>query len=335
MSVEQYDLAHDLRICRILNGMWQVAGVHGEINPKSAVKDMMGYHTAGFTSWDMADIYGPAEEIFGAFRQKISSKLGKEESAKITALTKFVPNPTTMSYSLVERAIHKSLSKMQVPTIDAVQFHWWDYENPNFLDAMRHLSALRDGGKIRHIALTNFDTQRMQEMTDHGFRFVSNQVQYSIIDQRPSTRMERFCKQNKIGILAYGVLCGGFISEKYIGRPEPRMSSLSTASLQKYKNMIDMWGGWDLFQKLLLVLNKIAKKHGASMANVAVRYILDKPQVAGVIIGTRLGISSNYLDNLNVFRLRLDSDDQSQINEFSLKSNDLFSMIGDCGDEYR
>jgi aryl-alcohol dehydrogenase-like predicted oxidoreductase len=335
MTVEQYSLAHDLSICRILNGMWQVSGVHGKINPKSAVDDMVGYHTAGLTSWDMADIYGPAEEIFGAFRQKIQSDLGDEESSKITALTKFVPNPTTMSYSLVERSIDKSLSRMRVPMIDAVQFHWWDYENSNYLDAMRHLSDIRDRGKIRHIALTNFDTQRMQEMADCGFTFISNQVQYSIIDQRPSVKMERFCKQNKIGILAYGVLCGGFISEKYIGRPEPRVQSLDTASLQKYKNMIDMWGDWNLFQKLLLILEKIAKKHGVSIANVAMRYILDKPQVAGIIIGARLGISSNYPDNLNVFRLRLDSDDRSQISEFSLKSNNLFSMIGDCGDEYR
>jgi aryl-alcohol dehydrogenase-like predicted oxidoreductase len=335
MTVEQYSLAHDLSICRILNGMWQVSGVHGKINPKSAVDDMVRYHTAGLTSWDMADIYGRAEEIFGAFRQKIQSDLGAEESSKITALTKFVPNPTTMSYSLVERSIDKSLSRMRVPMIDAVQFHWWDYENPNYLDAMRHLSDMRDRGKIRHIALTNFDTQRMQEMADCGFKFISNQVQYSIIDQRPSVKMERFCKQNKIGILAYGVLCGGFISEKYIGRPEPRMQSLDTASLQKYKKMIDMWGGWILFQKLLLILEKIAKKHGVSIANVAMRYILDKPQVAGIIIGARLGISSNYLDNLNVFRLRLDSDDRSQISKFSLKSNNLFSMIGDCGDEYR
>jgi aryl-alcohol dehydrogenase-like predicted oxidoreductase len=335
MTVEQYSLAHDLSICRILNGMWQVSGVHGKINPKSAVDDMVRYHTAGLTSWDMADIYGRAEEIFGAFRQKIQSDLGDEESSKINALTKFVPNPTTMSYSLVERSIDKSLSRMRVPMIDAVQFHWWDYENSNYLDAMRHLSDMRDRGKVRHIALTNFDTQRMQEMADCGFKFISNQVQYSIIDQRPSVKMERFCKQNKIGILAYGVLCGGFISEKYIGRPEPRMQSLDTASLQKYKKMIDMWGGWILFQKLLLILEKIAKKHGVSIANVAMRYILDKPQVAGIIIGARLGISSNYLDNLNVFRLRLDSDDRSQISKFSLKSNNLFSMIGDCGDEYR
>jgi aryl-alcohol dehydrogenase-like predicted oxidoreductase len=335
MTVEQYSLAHDLSICRILNGMWQVSGVHGKINPKSAVDDMVRYHAAGLTSWDMADIYGRAEEIFGAFRQKIQSDLGAEESSKITALTKFVPNPTTMSYSLVERSIDKSLSRMRVPMIDAVQFHWWDYENSNYLDAMRHLSDMRDRGKVRHIALTNFDTQRMQEMADCGFKFISNQVQYSIIDQRPSVKMERFCKQNKIGILAYGVLCGGFISEKYIGRPEPRMQSLDTVSLQKYKKMIDMWGGWILFQKLLLILEKIAKKHGVSIANVAMRYILDTPQVAGIIIGARLGISSNYLDNLNVFRLRLDSDDRSQISKFSLKSNNLFSMIGDCGDEYR
>ncbi|HEU5488067.1 MAG TPA: aldo/keto reductase, partial [Candidatus Nitrosotalea sp.] len=101
------------------------------------------------------------------------------------------------------------------------------------------------------------------------------------------------------------------------------------------KNMIDTWGGWRLFQELLSVLDKIATKHGSSIANVATRYILDKPAVAGVIIGARLGISNNISDNLKVFSLRLDKEDNEKINSVTSRSKDLFDTIGDCGDEYR
>jgi aryl-alcohol dehydrogenase-like predicted oxidoreductase len=68
-----YQLASDLAINRVINGMWQVAGGHGYIDHELAIKDMMKYHDYGFTSWDLADIYGPAEDFIGQFRRKLSS----------------------------------------------------------------------------------------------------------------------------------------------------------------------------------------------------------------------------------------------------------------------
>ena len=125
------------------------------------------------------------------------------------------------------------------------------------------------------------------------------------------------------------------MSEKYLGKVEPTRSQLDTLSLQKYKNMIDAWGGWDLFQELLVVLDTIAKKHGVSIANVATRYILEKPAVAGVIIGVRLSIAEHKSDNARVFSLQLDKEDQEKIKSITSRSENLFERIGDCGDEYR
>jgi aryl-alcohol dehydrogenase-like predicted oxidoreductase len=86
---------------------------------------------------------------------------------------------------------------------------------------------------------------------------------------------------------------------------------------------------------LLVVLKRIADKHGASVANVAVRAVLDQPAVAGVIAGARLGISEHIADNARVFDIALDADDRAQINAISRHSRDLMRIIGDCGDEYR
>src|SRR5207248_11030865 len=110
-----------------------------------------------------------------------------------------------------------------------------------------------------------------------GIRVVSNQVQYSLVDLRPEVRMVEFCRANEIGLLTYGTLCGGLLSERYLGQPQPRWGQLDTASLQKYMQMIDAWGGWALFQDLLAALQRLAAKHGVSIANVAVRAILDRP----------------------------------------------------------
>jgi len=138
-----------------------------------------------------------------------------------------------------------------------------------------------------------------------------------------------------VTLLAYGALLGGLLSEKYLGRPEPRRPELNTASLQKYKNMIDAWGGWILFQELLAVLKEIADKHQVSISNVGVRYILDRPAVAGVIVGARLGVAQHLSDNARVFGFELDGGDVAVIEGVLAKSRDLMKLIGDCGDEYR
>jgi aryl-alcohol dehydrogenase-like predicted oxidoreductase len=324
--MEYYELAPGLKICRILNGMWQVAGGHGRIDPGAAIAEMKRYHEAGFTTWDLADIYGPAEDFIGDFREKLADEKGDQELANVQALTKWVPDPQRITRPIAQSSIDRSLRRMGVSSIDLVQFHWWDYNNPYYIDALKHLSDLRDEGKVKSVGLTNFDTERMEVMNDACLQ----------IDRRPEVRMAQFCKKNKSSLLAYGTICGGLMSERYLGRPEPALSALDTLSLKKYKRMVDAWGGWELFQELLSALKKIADRHGGvSIANVAARYILDKPAVAGVIIGARLGISDHLSDNARVFNLKLDGDDQSCIEEISKKSNDLYEMIGDCGDEYR
>ena len=335
MNKKYYQLSSDLTICRIVNGMWQVAGGHGQIDHELAMADMLRYHDAGFTTWDLADIYGPAEDFIGEFRRRLSKAKGKEELDKIQSFTKWVPQPSRITRSMVNSSIQTSIRRMDVSSLDLLQFHWWDYNNPYYMDALKYLSDLRDKGNIKHLGLTNFDTDHLQIITDSGVPIASNQVQYSIIDRRPEVKMIPFCRKHNISLLTYGSICGGLLSERYVGKPEPSITDLNTLSLQKYKKMIDTWGNWNLFQRLLLVLDNIAKKHRASIANVATNYILSKATVAGVIIGARLGIIDHIDDNSNVFNFNLDDSDLESINKVCENSSNLYEIIGDCGEEYR
>jgi aryl-alcohol dehydrogenase-like predicted oxidoreductase len=331
----RFPFTPDLSICGILNGMWQVSGAHGAIDPVLAVDEMFAYHDAGFSTWDLADHYGPAEDLIGDFRRRFAASRGAERLAEVQAFTKWVPRPGRMTRRTVGDAIGISRHRMGVDRLDLLQFHWWDYSDQGYLDALKHLADLRGGGEIRHLALTNFDTERLRVIAENGIAVVSNQVQYSLVDRRPESRMTAFCRDHGITLLAYGSLLGGLLSEKYLGRPEPQRSDLNTASLQKYKNMIDAWGGWALFQQLLAVLKEIADKHQVAIANVGVRYVLDRPAVAGVIIGARLGIAQHLADNSRTFGFTLDADDLALIETVLEKSRDLMTVIGDCGDEYR
>ena len=325
----RFQFTPDMQTCRILNGMWQVSGAHGRIEPNGAVESMSTHHEAGFTTWDLADHYGPAEDFIGEFRRRLAASHGEESLACVRAFTKWVPRPGRMTRPIVEENIDISLRRMGVDTLDLLQFHWWEYRDTGYLDALTYLAQLR------YLALTNFDTEHTERIVEHGVRIVSNQVQYSLIDLRPEVRMVEYCREKGIHLLAYGTVCGGLLSEKYLGQPEPGRRDLPTASLMKYKQMVDAWGGWGLYQELLAVLKGIADKHGVSIPNVAVRYILDRPAVAGVIVGVRLGVSDHLADNARVFGFTLDGDDHDRIGSVLGRSRDLYRIIGDCGDEYR
>src|SRR5215471_1837075 len=197
----QFQFTPNMRICRILNGMWQVSGAHGRIDPQAALRNMFDYLDAGFTTWDLADHYGPAEDFIGEYRRQFAARFGEDRLNEIQAFTKWVPRPGPMTRRIVEQAINVSLSRMKVKALDLLQFHWWDYGDDAYLDALRHLADLQQEGKILHLALTNFDTEHLRIITEHGIKIVSNQVQYSLVDRRPENKMAAFCSEHGITLL--------------------------------------------------------------------------------------------------------------------------------------
>jgi aryl-alcohol dehydrogenase-like predicted oxidoreductase len=240
-----------------------------------------------------------------------------------------------MTKEIVAKNIAISLRRMDVDSLDLLQFHWWDYRDKNYLDALYFLGELQQEGKIKHLALTNFDTEHLKIILSAGIKIVSNQVQFSLIDRRPLAKMAQFCQEHNIYLLAYGTLAGGLLGAKYLGHPEPNAMSLNTASLRKYKNMINAWGNWQLFQELLTVLKAIADSYHVTIPNVAVRYVLEQKAVAGAIIGVRLGVAEHIQENARIFDFQLSPQDYQKIDHVLQKSRDLLQLIGDCGDEYR
>jgi aryl-alcohol dehydrogenase-like predicted oxidoreductase len=99
--------------------------------------------------------------------------------------------------------------------------------------------------------------------------------------------------------------------------------------------MAHAWGGSALFEEPLGASRQIAARHAVSIANVAVRAILDRRAVGGVIVGTRLGLSEHIADTARVFGLRLTPEDHAEIEAVLARSRDLYQRIGDCGAEYR
>lgn len=329
MTLSNYtELAPGLTISRALTGLWQIADLERDgtkVNPVEAARHMKAYLDAGFTTFDMADHYGSAEEITGVFRQTYGS-----DAAQF--FTKWVPSPGKMTASQVRAAVETALTRMKTDQIDLMQFHAWQYAHPSWVDCLFWLQELKNEGLIRHLGLTNFDTAHLQVVVNSGIEVVSNQVCYSLLDQRAAGEMTQLCLKHGVKLLAFGTVAGGFLSEKWLGKPEPILNESLTWSQMKYKRFIDAAGGWERFQNLLATLQPIAQKHGVGIATLASHYMLLQPAVAGVIIGARLGKSEHITENQQLFSIQLDKADRASI-QTALSS--LQKIPGDCGDEYR
>ena len=140
------------------------------------------------------------------------------------------------------------------------------------------------------------------------------------------------CLKYDVKLLAFGTLAGGFLTEAWLDKPEPKIEKLETWSQMKYKRFIDIACYWDNFQGLLKSVHGIAQNHQVTMANVASRYILQQPAVGAIIIGARLGESEHIENNLQLFDFSLDDDTMKEI---SVAINTFNHIPGDCGDEYR
>jgi len=333
LGMEAYSNLDGMRCCKLLNGMWQVSWAHGYSPERGAVvSDMTKFADSGYTTFDLADIYGPAEDYVGSFcKGNLASPLAKD----CRFFTKWVPRPQEITRDFTAAAIDRSLRRMQTERLDLVQFHWWDYSNLYYYDAMNYLMDQQQKEKIRSLGLCNFDTEHMVKLMDQEAPIVSNQVAFSLIDDRPLRLMVPECQKRNVQLLVYGTLLGGFLSSKWLGQPEPNAGNLKNVSLRKYLPWISYWGGWGLFQELLRVLETVGKKHNATISNVALRWVIDQPSVAGAIVGVRFGLQEHIRDNSRVFGFRLDTDDLAVIDAVRSKSSSLYKVFGDCGGEYR
>jgi aryl-alcohol dehydrogenase-like predicted oxidoreductase/enamine deaminase RidA (YjgF/YER057c/UK114 family) len=321
------ELAPGLTICRALTGLWQIADMErsgNKVDPVSAAREMQTYADAGFTTFDMADHYGSAEEIAGVFHSHYKNKS--------QLFTKWVPSMGTVTRQQVKEAVTRALTRLQSEQIDLMQFHAWSYAHPMWLDCLFWLQELKEEGLIKHIGLTNFDTAHVQIVVNSGIQVVSNQVCYSLLDQRAAGAMTDVCLKHNIKLLAFGTVAGGFLSERWLNKPEPPLNDSLTWSQMKYKRFIDTAGGWNKFQELLNTLQMLAIRHQVGIANIASKYILAQPAVAGAIIGARLGQQSHITENERLFSFELSEQSKA---ELASVLQTFTPIPGDCGDEYR
>jgi aryl-alcohol dehydrogenase-like predicted oxidoreductase len=321
--IPRLELAPDYAISRLIKGGWHLAGGHGDVDPAQATRDMARFVEAGVTTFDCADIYTGVEELIGRFRREFP-----EHARRVRVHTKFVPDLDALGSvdaRYVEGIVDRSLSRLGMERLDLVQFHWWDYAVPRYVEVALELERLRRAGKIDRIGLTNFGTPQVRELLDAGVPVFAHQLQYSLLDDRPTHGMVDLCRERGIALLCYGTVAGGFLSERWLGAPEPA-APLANRSLTKYKLVIDEFGSWPAFQDLLVALRGVAQRHGCDIATVATRAMLDRPGVAAAIVGATS--TAHLVSHARIGEIALSAADHAAIGAVTAR------RLGPPGDVY-
>jgi len=269
----------------------------------------------GVNFFDTADIYA-----FGESEELLSKALGKKINDVIIAtkvrgvMDENDPNARGLSRHHIFKSVDASLKRLKRDYIDLYQVHWWDNHTP-IEETVEVLNDLVRMGKVRYIGISDFagwqiaKSVMLQELKGYS-KFVSAQMYYSLLGRDIEFEVVPACEDLGLGILAWSPLAGGFLTGKYTkDKPYPKDS--------RYARMERPFLRFD-FEKayqLIEIMKKIASKYGATVSQVALNWVRQKPFVSSVIIGVR---SLKQLDdNLGAVNFELSEEDIKVLDEFT------------------
>lgn len=349
MPVPTIALRPGYKIPRLIRGGWQLSGDHGPVERSRAIEDVIAFVDAGITCFDCADIYTGVEELYGEALHQLANRRSQAVADSVCIHTKYVPDKAVLgriTAADTRRIITRSLKRLRRERLDLVQFHWWDYDKPGMEETLSHLADLQNQGIIAHIGITNFDQANLETIaspaagpiarttartTGRTIDLISAQIQFSLLDRRPARGFATSARKRNVHLICYGVLAGGFLTDAWLGKPDPGFS-FTNRSLIKYRLIIEEFGGWDVFQTLLQTLRNIANDHGADIAAVAVRAMLEDPDAAALIIGARY--ASHLPRLLKALEFRLTDGEHQQIAAIQARApgpaGDVFALERDA-----
>ena len=289
-------------ISSIIKGHCGSGETSRRLDSAASLADLTAFFDAGITTFDCGDGDPGFERLLGSFRQDLHRAHGSAETQSLRIHTKLasdLANHSPLSQDLVENAVDQSIARLGVDTLDLVQLQWPDHDSAGALDALGYLTLMQAKGKVRHLGITNVDANDLETLMRSGIDLAVAQVPFSLIDHRPKGDFTDLCQKHSIALLAYGTLAGGFISSRWLGAPDPG-NDVDSPLLARQRLVIEAFGGWSLFQELLLALSGIATRHGVTLDGVALRAMHDHADIASVVLRTaQSGQLARYLKAFN------------------------------------
>jgi aryl-alcohol dehydrogenase-like predicted oxidoreductase len=272
---------------------------------------------------DTADVYsdGESETIIGRW---LGARFGVRDRVLIATKARFAtgngPNEVGLSRVSLTRALEASLRRLGVETIDLYQAHAWDPLTP-IEETLRFFDDAVRAGKVQYVGVSNLIGWQLQKaalLTRHlGLApIVSLQPQYNLLQRAVEFELTQVCVNEHIGILPWSPLGGGWLTGKYQRDRAPtgrtRLGEDPERGMEAYGRRNPEERTW----RVIDAVRSVAEARGASMAQVALAWLVDRPAVSSVILGART--LEQLDDNLGAAGLHLSASETARLDRASM-----------------
>lgn len=265
-----------IAITPIIMGTWQ-AGKRGwvGIEDSDIIQALRAAFDAGITTFDTAEVYGE-----GYSEQLVGQALAEYRDRMVLATKVFANH---MKYQQVIEACDRSLKNLQTDYIDLYQIHWpsgsFNSEIVPIEETMRAMTDLQQQGKIRAIGVSNFSREQLAEAAQYG-RIDSLQPPYSLFWRQVEQDALPYCIEHNISVIAYSPLAQGLLTGKF--GPDHQFEEGDVRA----KNKLFKGDTYQRAQAALDQLRPIAERHGCTLAQLALAWLIAQPQT-NAIAGAR------------------------------------------------
>ena len=275
-----------LKVAPICLGSMQFGWTADE---EASFQVMDAYSEAGGNFIDTADVYsawvegnpgGVSEGIIGRWLKARGNRIQIVLATKFNGKMWEGPNGAGVSRGHVMKAIEDSLRRLQTDYIDLYQTHWPNFDTPQE-ETLRALDDLVKAGKVRYIGCSNEPAWRLTKalwISDkyNLNRFISSQPPYSLVRRADFEREhEAVCLDQGVGVIPYSPLQAGFLTGKYRRNAIP--DSARAEGLKKYFTEQNF--------QLIDLLEALGQAHNASVTQMALAWMLQRPAITAPIIG--------------------------------------------------
>ncbi|MBN1300189.1 MAG: aldo/keto reductase [Melioribacteraceae bacterium] len=273
----------------------------------------------GVNFFDTADIYSA-----GVSEAMLGKALGNKRKDIVIA-TKFgfkmsdAPNGNGLSRTRIMRACDESLMRLKTDYIDLYQVHSDDFATP-VEETFGALNDLVSIGKVRYIGVSNYTAWRLVKSqmicTQNGWnKIVSLQAYYTILGRDLETELMPACLDQGIGIMIWGPLHGGILTGKYHKvKRWPKGTRILSDDFSRPHDI-------NMENKVLDLLDRIAKNRNVTMAQVSLNYLLRKKGISSIVIGATS--EKQLLENIEASEFILNDEEIRLIDDIS-NPNDYY-----------
>jgi aryl-alcohol dehydrogenase-like predicted oxidoreductase len=278
------------------------------------------YVETGGNFIDTADVYsqGTSEEFIGRWLARTRQRADLVLATKVRFSMGSDPNQVGLSRRWIMRAVEDSLRRLQTDYIDLYQAHCWDPMTP-IDETLAAFDDLVRAGKVRYIGVSNFSGWQLQRallIAEGGgwAPIVTLQPQYNLLAREIEWELVPLCLEEGVGILPWSPLGGGWLTGKYSAAERPqgatRLGEDPNRGVEAYDKR-NTQRTWDV----LAAVESIAGSHAASMAQVALSWVTNRPGVSSTILGVRT--VEQLKDNLGAVDVVLSDDEVAELDRIS------------------